>query len=178
MSTDDEENNSIIAKYNLEIGMYVFMSQSWEGLAKPNYHSKFVGFFLVRPLCSDHLKLRTQDGRGENRGHLSKESSRNITQFSKKVPEAGVSCRHTARVIYGGFFSFAETISKSCDTLFEDVVDDFHDLHQIKSRFEEWRSEHSDSYNEAYIGLCLPKLLAPFVRLGLITWNPLQVTQT
>ena len=62
--------------------------------------------------------------------------------------------------------------------MFEDVMDDFHDLDQIKSRFEDWRNKHSESYNEAYIGLCLPKLFTPFVKLGLITWNPLQVTQS
>ena len=72
----------------------------------------------------------------------------------------------------------SETITNSCDTMFEDVMDDFHDLDQIKSRFEDWRNQHSESYNEAYIGLCLPKLFTPFVKLGLITWNPLQVRQT
>ena len=54
-------------------------------------------------------------------------------------------------------------------------MDDFHELDQIKSRFEDWRTKHSESYNEAYIGLCLPKLFTPLVKLGLITWNPLQV---
>ena len=72
----------------------------------------------------------------------------------------------------------SETITNSCDTMLEDVMDDFHDLDQIKSRFEDWRNQHSESYNEAYIGLCLPKLFTPFVKLGLITWNPLQVRPT
>ena len=75
------------------------------------------------------------------------------------------------------FYLSSETITNSCDTMFEDVMDDFHDLDQIKSRFEDWRNKHSESYNEAYIGLCLPKLFTPFVKLGLITWNPLQVRQ-
>ena len=59
--------------------------------------------------------------------------------------------------------------------MFDDVMDDFHDLDHIKSRFEDWRTKQSESYTEAYIGLCLPKLFTPFVKLGLITWNPLQV---
>lgn len=31
------------------------------------------------------------------------------------------------------------------------------------------------SYEEAYIELCIPKLLAPFIRLEMLNWNPLKV---
>lgn len=58
--------------------------------------------------------------------------------------------------------------------VFEDVVEDFHSLDCIKSRFEVWRKEYPDCYRDAYIGLCLPKLFNPLVRLQLITWNPLE----
>ena len=55
------------------------------------------------------------------------------------------------------------------------MVDDFHSLDCIKSHFEVWRREYADCYRDAYIGLCLPKLFNPLVRLQLITWNPLEV---
>ncbi|KAK5609602.1 hypothetical protein CRENBAI_003340 [Crenichthys baileyi] len=58
--------------------------------------------------------------------------------------------------------------------VFEDVVEDFHSLDCIKSRFEVWRKEYPDCYRDAYISLCLPKLFNPLVRLQLITWNPLE----
>ncbi|XP_035998975.1 PAX3- and PAX7-binding protein 1 [Fundulus heteroclitus] len=58
--------------------------------------------------------------------------------------------------------------------VFEDVVEDFHSLDCIKTRFEAWRKEYPDCYRDAYIGLCLPKLFNPLVRLQLITWNPLE----
>lgn len=54
-------------------------------------------------------------------------------------------------------------------------MEDFHSLDCIKSRFEVWRKEYPDCYRDAYIGLCLPRLFSPLVRLQLITWNPLQV---
>ncbi len=60
--------------------------------------------------------------------------------------------------------------------MFEDALDDFYEVDLIKSRFEAWRNEQTESYDEAYIGLCLPKLFTPLVRLGLVTWNPLKVT--
>ncbi|XP_055792798.1 PAX3- and PAX7-binding protein 1 [Salvelinus fontinalis] len=58
--------------------------------------------------------------------------------------------------------------------VFEDVLEDFHSLDSIKSRFEVWRHLYFTCYRDAYIGLCLPKLFNPLVRLQLITWNPLQ----
>uniref|UniRef100_A0A3P8VJS6 PAX3 and PAX7 binding protein 1 n=1 Tax=Cynoglossus semilaevis TaxID=244447 RepID=A0A3P8VJS6_CYNSE len=67
-----------------------------------------------------------------------------------------------------------ERISRECKKVFEDVVDDFHSLDFIKSRFEVWRRDFPDSYRDAYIGLCLPKLFSPLVRLQLITWSPLE----
>ena len=60
-------------------------------------------------------------------------------------------------------------------TIFDDVMEDFSELRHIKSRFEAWKKEHSESYDEAYIGLCLPKLFTPLVKLRLIEWNPLEV---
>lgn len=59
--------------------------------------------------------------------------------------------------------------------VFEDVMEDFHSLDYIKCHFEVWRRDYAECYREAYIGLCLPKLFNPLVRLQLITWNPLEV---
>lgn len=59
--------------------------------------------------------------------------------------------------------------------MFEDAIEDFHSLDYIKCHFEVWRRDYAECYREAYIGLCLPKLFNPLVRLQLITWNPLEV---
>lgn len=71
--------------------------------------------------------------------------------------------------------SHPDRIIRECKKVFEDVVEDFHSLDCIKSHFEVWRRDYADCYRDAYIGLCLPKLFNPLVRLQLITWNPLQV---
>ncbi|XP_049896363.1 PAX3- and PAX7-binding protein 1 isoform X1 [Epinephelus moara] len=67
-----------------------------------------------------------------------------------------------------------DRIIRECKKVFEDVVEDFHSLDCIKSHFEVWRREYADCYRDAYIGLCLPRLFNPLVRLQLITWNPLE----
>ncbi|XP_061904667.1 PAX3- and PAX7-binding protein 1 isoform X2 [Entelurus aequoreus] len=71
-----------------------------------------------------------------------------------------------------------DRIAKECKKVFEDVVEDFHSLDYIKSQFEVWRRDYADCYRDAYIGLCLPKLFSPLVRLQLITWNPLEAQCT
>ncbi|CAN9501364.1 unnamed protein product [Ophioblennius macclurei] len=67
-----------------------------------------------------------------------------------------------------------DRIIRDCKKVFEDVVDDFHSLDSIKFHFEVWRRTYADCYREAYIGLCLPKLFNPLVRLQLVPWNPLE----
>ncbi|XP_078503824.1 intron Large complex component GCFC2 [Lissotriton helveticus] len=66
------------------------------------------------------------------------------------------------------------TILKKSKRLFEDVHEDFCDIRNILLKFQEWREKFPDSYYDAYISLCLPKLLDPLIRIQLITWNPLE----
>uniref|UniRef100_A0A8C7MQF0 PAX3 and PAX7 binding protein 1 n=2 Tax=Oncorhynchus kisutch TaxID=8019 RepID=A0A8C7MQF0_ONCKI len=70
-----------------------------------------------------------------------------------------------------------DRIVRESKKVFEDVLEDFHSLDSIKSRFEVWRHLYFTCYRDAYIGLCLPKLFNPLVRLQLITWSPLQVRE-
>lgn len=60
--------------------------------------------------------------------------------------------------------------------MFSDVKEDFYDVKKILSKFEEWRRSYSDSYHNAYISLCLPKLLHPIIRHQLLSWHPLKDT--
>ncbi|KAA0703944.1 PAX3- and PAX7-binding protein 1 GC-rich sequence DNA-binding factor 1 [Triplophysa tibetana] len=68
-----------------------------------------------------------------------------------------------------------ERIFKESKKLFEDVVEDFHSLDSIKMPFETWKKLYFTCYRDAYIGLCLPKLFSPLIRLQLILWSPLEV---
>ncbi|MBN3291388.1 GCFC2 factor, partial [Polypterus senegalus] len=65
-------------------------------------------------------------------------------------------------------------LSESKQT-FNDVNEDFYCIKNILVKFDRWRSTFPDSYYNAYISFCLPKLLAPLIRHCLIDWNPLKV---
>ncbi|XP_041462279.1 PAX3- and PAX7-binding protein 1-like isoform X1 [Lytechinus variegatus] len=67
-----------------------------------------------------------------------------------------------------------ERIVTEQSRVFEDVEDEFCSLPAIIKRFQRWKFSQGDSYSDAYIGLCLPKLCEPFIRLELLCWNPLE----
>ncbi|XP_034515326.1 GC-rich sequence DNA-binding factor 2 isoform X2 [Ailuropoda melanoleuca] len=66
-------------------------------------------------------------------------------------------------------------ISQDRKKIFEDVHDDFCNIQHILLKFQQWREKYPDSYYEAFISLCIPKLLNPLIRVQLIDWNPLKV---
>lgn len=73
------------------------------------------------------------------------------------------------------FILFTDDISQDHKKIFEDVHDDFCNIQHILLKFQQWREKYPDSYYEAFISLCLPKLLNPLIRVQLIDWNPLKV---
>uniref|UniRef100_A0A3Q0RUJ3 PAX3 and PAX7 binding protein 1 n=1 Tax=Amphilophus citrinellus TaxID=61819 RepID=A0A3Q0RUJ3_AMPCI len=134
-----------------------FASLSNKAVMAPNLDS----FGRDRAAYQEHMPrrkqaTREQNGkRAEHKEGLSsddEETSTDITSFNME----------------------RDRIIRDSKKVFEDVVEDFHSLDCIKSHFEVWRKEYADSYRDAYIGLCLPKLFNPLVRLQLITWNPLE----
>ncbi|XP_058523684.1 intron Large complex component GCFC2 isoform X2 [Ochotona princeps] len=73
------------------------------------------------------------------------------------------------------FQNRSDDIIKDHKKVFEDVHDDFCNIQSILLRFQQWREKFPDSYYEAYISLCIPKLLNPLIRAQLISWNPLKL---
>ncbi|KAM9212467.1 intron Large complex component GCFC2 [Dugong dugon] len=68
-----------------------------------------------------------------------------------------------------------DDILQDCKKIFEDVHDDFCNIQNILLKFQQWREKFPDSYYEAFISLCIPKLLNPLIRIQLIDWNPLKL---
>ena len=68
-----------------------------------------------------------------------------------------------------------DNVLEESKTIFEDVLADCCDIRKILLKFQERKEKFPDSYCDAYIGFCLPKLLNPLVRVQLINWSPLEV---
>lgn len=67
---------------------------------------------------------------------------------------------------------FLDNVLSQKEEIFSDVVEDFCQVFSVLIRFREWVYHFSTSYKQAYMQLCLPKLLAPYISLHLLFWNP------
>jgi hypothetical protein len=70
---------------------------------------------------------------------------------------------------------FAENILDEARKIFADVLEDFVNIKTIIARFQQWKYGFPDTYKQAFVHLCLPKLILPFVKIELLNWNPLVV---
>lgn len=69
----------------------------------------------------------------------------------------------------------ADEIREAAKVVFVDALDDFSRIDRVISRFVDWLSRDEESFTNAYIQLCIPKLISLFIRLELIDWDPFEV---
>uniref|UniRef100_A0A146LW58 GC-rich sequence DNA-binding factor 1 n=2 Tax=Lygus hesperus TaxID=30085 RepID=A0A146LW58_LYGHE len=65
-----------------------------------------------------------------------------------------------------------DIIDQDAQHVFEDVLEEFSTIDGVLRRFETWKKFDCDAYTEAYVSLCLPKLLGPLIRMQILLWNP------
>ena len=56
-----------------------------------------------------------------------------------------------------------------------DVVEEFSALECVCERLQKWRDDDMSAYTDAFVPMCLPKIISPLVRLQILFWNPLTV---
>ena len=64
-------------------------------------------------------------------------------------------------------------IKVDAQQMLTDVNEEYTQTQQVLQRFYRWLTVDRQSYEDAYIGLCLSKLVAPIVRLQLLAFAPL-----
>ncbi|XP_050428525.1 PAX3- and PAX7-binding protein 1 isoform X2 [Adelges cooleyi] len=70
-----------------------------------------------------------------------------------------------------------EVIKNDANVLMDDVLDEFASVELILRQMFEWKKKYQETYTEAYVNVCLPKLVGPYVRLEMLFWNPLEDNQ-
>ncbi|KAM9958662.1 hypothetical protein ACTFIW_012251 [Dictyostelium discoideum] len=66
-----------------------------------------------------------------------------------------------------------EKILNSIKSIMDDVDPDFCDINYIADKFKHWKSKDLKSYQKAQMPFIMPSILAPFIRLQMINWSPL-----
>lgn len=74
---------------------------------------------------------------------------------------------------YDRFTQRQQDIRLECRSLFTDAEHSFSSIEAIKEYLESWKSQFAEQYDATFMGLSAPALFAPFVRLELIDWNPM-----
>lgn len=54
--------------------------------------------------------------------------------------------------------SFSDRIEVEASDLFEDACDDFYKIENILNKFNVWRLTDMESYKDAFVSSCLPKV--------------------
>ncbi len=59
------------------------------------------------------------------------------------------------------------------DLIFEDVTDEFANFDSLQELLQTWKDTYRTAYEDAYIAMTFPSVLAPYIRLALLYWDPL-----
>lgn len=73
------------------------------------------------------------------------------------------------------FSVYIDVIKSDSNLLLDDVLEEFASVDLVLKHMLEWKNKYLESYIEAYVNVCLPKLVEPFVRIEMLVWNPLEV---
>jgi len=166
MSSDDEETEIDSRQFKSESGI----TWNYCNAIKAKYMAFM--FTLYRPLAAQWNAA--QPGGQNNRFQLPREQkSFNASPRAKYFPVRPSNSVNKYIIFY---LFLIERIIHQSKNIFEDVVDNFSSINAVKLQFERWKDQCGDSYKNAYISLCLPKLFTMFTRIELIEWNPLCVS--
>jgi len=71
-----------------------------------------------------------------------------------------------------GLGKIRQDVENQARQVLDDVIEEFALLSNVQTRLSSWKLEDEESYKEAYVSLCLPKLFSPLIRMQLLLWNP------
>jgi hypothetical protein len=99
-------------------------------------------------------------------------------QDQRGLSSIGISQLFTShsRDLISSVFHLTDAILHDASLVFEDVNEDFGSVDGVLGRFLEWKEEDLHSYTESYTSICVPKCLAPYIKLELLAWDPLAVS--
>jgi GC-rich sequence DNA-binding factor len=101
-----------------------------------------------------------------------------LPNASKERIDAGRAQRKSAREAGEGALESEvrrrrEAALEASKVVMEDVDGDVKSLPKFKETMELWKRDFHKQYDQAFVSLSIPKLLAPQVRLKLVAWDPL-----
>ncbi|XP_062934279.1 intron Large complex component GCFC2 isoform X4 [Cynocephalus volans] len=177
-------NEKMISIQEIESSMHaLLLKQAMTFLKRRQDELKHESAYLQQLSCRDETSTNGSLATDEKtQWILEKIKSRRTQRRQARVLSGN--CNHQEGTSSDDELSSAEVIDfqksqgdilQDHKKVFEDVHDDFCSIQNILLKFQQWREKFPDSYYEAFISLCIPKLLNPLIRVQLIDWNPLKL---
>lgn len=116
----------------------------------------------------DKLQRHTQEG------YCCREARKALREATNDARPDGWSSDGESDSEVVAFQSKSEEALQAAQQCFEDVDEKFGSIRPIKERFMRWKTEQTQSYNEAFVSQSLPHVFSPYVRLELLKWKPLE----
>ena len=104
------------------------------------------------------------------------EFGRDMNMERRIMAQKGTSIQDIASKAHRAFSNRQEEIRLELKNIFADADEQFASLSAVRNRLESWKASFETQYDATFMGLSAPALFAPFVRLELITWDPLLST--
>ncbi|CAG0879227.1 unnamed protein product [Cyprideis torosa] len=120
-------------------------------------------------------RIRERDGRRLRR---KQEREREGKTDSDQVHPGWSSDEEEDSSVLVNFKNDRETILSDASKVFDDVSDDFATAAHVLNHFIRWKNWDEQAFNEAYVGICLPKIFAFWIRLEALQWNPLDYEES
>ena len=67
---------------------------------------------------------------------------------------------------------------EAAHSVFADAAEEYGSLPAVKRRLEAWKREQPSAYVDAYMSMNVAAVMAPFVRLELLQWDPVYGNST
>jgi len=65
-----------------------------------------------------------------------------------------------------------QDVENQARMVLDDVVEEFSVMSRVMERLQSWRTADPESYQSAYVSLCLPKIFSPLIRMQMLFWSP------
>lgn len=67
---------------------------------------------------------------------------------------------------------------EAAHSVFTDAAEEYGSLPAVKRRLEDWKQQQPSAYADAYMSMNVAAVMAPFVRLELLQWDPIYGSNT
>jgi len=124
-------------------------------------------------VAEEARQRRAAEREGRRRRRLQQRKSNQTFITGKKHADGMSSDEEMSSLDQSDLGKVRQDVENQARTVMSDVVEEFSSLEYVCERLQQWRKDDISAYTDAFVPMCLPKIISPLVRLQILFWNPL-----